>query len=48
MRCRLIGLAAIVLAATLSMTIAEFIEFQKLSPEDFRTRFSLAAAHSGS
>ena len=38
---RLIGL---VLAGTLSMAISEFIEFQKLSPEDLRTRFSLPAA----
>jgi hypothetical protein len=41
MRCRVIGL---VLAAALSMTIAEFIEFQKLSPEDLRARLSLPAA----
>jgi hypothetical protein len=41
MSCRVIGL---VLAGTLSMTIAEFIEFQKLSPEDLRTRLSLPAA----
>jgi hypothetical protein len=41
MRARVIGL---VLAGTLSMTIAEFIEFQKLSPEDLRTRFSLPPA----
>jgi len=41
MRCRVIGL---VLAASLSMTIAEFIEFQKLSTDDLRARFSLPAA----
>jgi hypothetical protein len=41
MSCRVIGL---VLAGTLSMTIAEFIDFQKLSPEDRRTRLSLPAA----
>jgi hypothetical protein len=34
----------VVLAGTLSMTIPEFIEFQKLSPEDLRSRFSLPAA----
>ena len=37
-------LMGVVLAGTLSMTIPEFIEFQKLSPEDLRTRFSLPAA----
>ena len=37
-------LMGLVLAATLSMTIAEFIEFQKLSPEDLRARLSLPAA----
>jgi hypothetical protein len=41
MSCRVVGL---VLAGTLSMTIAEFVEFQKLSPEDLRARFSLPAA----
>jgi hypothetical protein len=41
MSCRVFGL---VLAGTLSMTIAEFVEFQKLSPEDLRARFSLPAA----
>jgi hypothetical protein len=41
MSCRVFGL---LLAGTLSMTIAEFIEFQKLSPEDLRARFSLPAA----
>jgi hypothetical protein len=43
MRCSGIGLVALVLAATLSMTIAEFVEFQKLSPEDLRARFGLPA-----
>jgi hypothetical protein len=33
-----------VLAAALSMSIADFIELQKLSPADLRTRFSLPAA----
>ena len=41
MRYRVIGL---VLAGALSMSIAEFIEFQKLSPEDLRGRFGLPAA----
>jgi hypothetical protein len=40
MSCRVIGL---VLAGTLSMSIAEFVEFQKLSPEALRDRFSLPA-----
>jgi hypothetical protein len=44
MRCPGTGLVALVLAATLSMTIAEFVEFQKLSPEDLRARFGLPAA----
>jgi hypothetical protein len=38
------GSIALVLAGTLSMTIAEFIEFQKLSPEDLRALMSLPAA----
>jgi hypothetical protein len=37
-------LIGVVLAGALTMTIPEFIEFQKLSPEDLRTRFSLPAA----
>ena len=36
-----ISLAPILLAATVSMTFAEFIEVQKLSREDLRTRFTL-------
>jgi len=31
-----------VLAVTLSMTMAEFIEVQKLAPTDLRTRFKLS------
>jgi len=31
-----------VLAVTLSMTIAEFIEVQQLAPPDLRTRFGLS------
>ncbi|HEX2440760.1 MAG TPA: hypothetical protein VHT71_20780 [Methylomirabilota bacterium] len=40
MDCRVIGLA---LAASLSMTIGEFIELQKLSTDELRARFSLPA-----
>jgi hypothetical protein len=32
------------LAATVSMTMGEFIEFQKLSPADLRTRFGLSSS----
>jgi hypothetical protein len=39
-----VGWAHLLLAAALSMSIADFIELQKLSPADLRTRFSLPAA----
>ena len=39
-----VGCARLLLAAVLSMSIAEFIELQKLSPADLRMRFSLPAA----
>lgn len=41
MRWRLTGFPVVVVATTLSMTIAEFVEFQKLSPEELRARFGL-------
>ena len=34
---------AYILLAALSMTVAEFVEFQKLSPDELRTRFRLSA-----
>ena len=38
------GFGPLLLAATVSMTMAEFIEVQKLSPPDLRTRFGLASS----
>ena len=38
------ALAGTLLAVTLSMTTGEFIEVQKLSLEDLRTRFKLPAS----
>jgi hypothetical protein len=43
MQWRMIGLPVVVVATTLSMTVAEFVEFQKLSSEELRTRFGLPA-----
>jgi len=37
-------LAGTLLAAAVSMTTVEFIEVQKLSPDDLRTRFGLPAS----
>jgi hypothetical protein len=37
-------LAHILLAAALSMTVADFVELQKLSAADLRTRFRLPAS----
>jgi hypothetical protein len=37
-------LTHVVLAAALSMSIADFVELQKLSPADLRTRFRLPAS----
>jgi hypothetical protein len=38
-----VGLVRALLAVAVSMTMGEFIEVQKLSPEDLRKRFGLAA-----
>jgi hypothetical protein len=37
-----VGLVWVLLAVTVSMTMTEFMEVQKLSPEDLRRRFGLA------
>jgi hypothetical protein len=44
MRPRATDVTSLLLAATLSMTVADFIELQKLSPEELRSRFGLPAA----
>ena len=38
------GLAHVVTAVTLLMSTADFVEVQKLSPSDLRTRFHLPAS----
>jgi hypothetical protein len=40
----MIRLARALLVAAVSMTTVEFVEVQKLSPDDLRTRFGLPAA----
>jgi hypothetical protein len=37
------GAGHVLLAVTLTMTMAEFIEVQKLGPEELRSRFGLAS-----